>query len=452
MAFVAIGWGMIYTAGYKAGYPNAFSDWLSTPLGKQTIWIAISIAVLFLVQTLHWRIWFTHNALFYIGAILLLVLVLIFGKTIKGATSWFVIGGLSLQPSEFAKFATCLILADVLGRHRIQLKYFSHQVLAISLFVLPMLLILLQPDAGSALVFLSFFLLLYRAGFPGAYYLVGGSAITFFVLGLVFSPEQILPWLFLVGLAVLSLSAPKKAPLLIGCLIAAWGTNWALQHGYRQALLVSLGAAFLIGCLLAWVKLKKPSLAVLTTLSLSLGLLISFSSNYAYNNFLEPHQQERIKVWLKPSECDPEGAAYNLIFSKMAIGSGGLYGKGLLKGDLTQGNFVPEQITDFIFCTIGEEQGFIGSLGLLLLFLMFLWRIVVIAERQNSLFSKYYAYGVVGIFFIHIFINIGMTMGLTPIIGIPLPFLSKGGSSLLGFTLMLAVLLKLDRHRLEIKI
>ncbi|RMD95952.1 MAG: rod shape-determining protein RodA, partial [Bacteroidetes bacterium] len=281
---------------------------------------------------------------------------------------------------------------------------------------------------------------------------VGISAFTFFILGLVFTPEQLLPWLLLLGASALALSAPKRGALLLGCLVTAFAIPWTLQHGYRQALLVILGSVFLIGCLLTWIKLKKPSLAFLTTLSLGLGLLISFSSNYAYNNFLEPHQQERIKVWLKPSEADPEGAAYNLIFSKMAIGSGGLYGKGLLKGDLTQGNFVPEQITDFIFCTIGEEQGFIGSFGLLVLFLMFLWRIVVIAERQNSLFSKYYAYGVAGIFFIHIFINIGMTMGLTPIIGIPLPFLSKGGSSLLGFTLMLAVLLKLDRHRLEIKI
>jgi rod shape determining protein RodA len=192
---------------------------------------------------------------------------------------------------------------------------------------------------------------------------------------------------------------------------------------------------------------KNQNYAGIVMLCLIVGSNLAYISNFAYNHFLKRHQQERILVWLKPAEADPQGAAYNLNHSKMAIGSGGLFGKGFLEGNLTQGNFVPEQITDFIFCAIGEEQGFIGAFLIIALFLLLMWRIIFIAERQRSDFNRLYAYAVVGIIFVHFFINIAMTMGLMPIIGIPLPFLSKGGSSLLAFTLMISVLLKLDANR-----
>jgi rod shape determining protein RodA len=197
-----------------------------------------------------------------------------------------------------------------------------------------------------------------------------------------------------------------------------------------------------------WLK-KKERMVILLIVGLILSADVAYISNYVFNNFLKPHQQERINVWLNPDKCDPRGSLYNVLQSKMAIGSGGLQGKGFLEGTMTKLNYVPEQATDFIFCTVGEEQGFIGSLSIILLFFLLLYRITIIAERQRSSFSRHYAYGVAGIIFVHVFINIGMTMGLMPIIGIPLPFISYGGSSLLGFTLLIGVLLKLDAHRSE---
>ncbi|MBK7408676.1 MAG: rod shape-determining protein RodA [Saprospirales bacterium] len=195
---------------------------------------------------------------------------------------------------------------------------------------------------------------------------------------------------------------------------------------------------------------KDARLVILIFGGVALSSLLVFASGFAFNNILKPHQQDRINVWLNPSKCDPQGSLYNVLQSKMAIGSGGLNGKGFLRGSLTKGNFVPEQSTDFIFCTIGEEQGFIGSAAIIGLFLLLLLRIITIAERQRSGFSRAFAYGVAGILFIHVFINIGMTMGLMPIIGIPLPFISKGGSSLFGFTILLSLLLKLDQHRYQL--
>jgi rod shape determining protein RodA len=302
----------------------------------------------------------------------------------------------------------------------------------------------LQPDAGSALVFFGFFILLFRAGFPVNFFIVSLIGATLLTLGLVNPPEQIMLWLFILALLILVLNLKNKLWLL-GILALAGGSYYFIKQGLTNIAIMTNLSIFILFGGYQWYQKQQRTVSLLLFGLIASGILV-FASNFAFNQ-LDGHQQERIKVWLKPEECDPQGAAYNLVQSKMAIGSGGWTGKGFTKGNLTQGNFVPEQVTDFIFSTAGEEQGFVGSFAIIALFWLLLMRIIFIAERQRNEFSKYYAYGVAGILFIHVLINIGMTMGLMPIIGIPLPFISKGGSSLLGFTLLLSVLLKLDSQR-----
>lgn len=449
LALVAIGWAMIYTVGYGMGYPADFFEFLNTQVGKQLIWVVVSIGLFFLAYTIDWKFWRNVANSIYIVSLLSLVAVLIFGKTINGSTSWFDFGGgITLQPSEFAKFGTCVALASYLGSYAHGLKSFKTQLYAISFFLAPMILTMLQPDAGSALVFASLFIVLYREGFPGGIFVVGFIAATLLVLGFVNPPLHLMIGMAGISLLILAWNMPKQRRLywLLGFVLLTCGGIYAFATGYLMQALIGSVALLLAFSGYHWFRLKR-SVAGVVLLCFMVGSSLVSLSNFAFNNFLASHHKERIIVWLKPSEADPQGAAYNLNHSKMAIGSGGLLGKGYLKGNLTQGNFVPEQITDFIFCAVGEEQGFMGTLVILALFLLLLWRIIFLAERQRSDFNRLYAYGVASIIFIHFVINIGMTMGLVPTVGIPLPFLSKGGSSLLGFTLMLAVLLKLDANR-----
>lgn len=446
LSLVVIGWLSIYTVGYGDGYPDSFSEYLNTASGKQTIWIGISLAVFMVVYLIDWKFWRTFAYPIYGFALFLLILVLIIGSTIKGATSWFSFGGFSLQPSEFAKFATCIAMASYLSTYNTDLRNLYDQAIGFTIFFLPIILILLQPDAGSALVFLSFLLVLYRAGLSSVYFLAGGMLVILLILGLMFEPWVTILGLQLLGGGILSFQFKHyRSYIIIGFLIVGAVSVLGLQNEYTfevlgiNSILLLLLAIFQYG--------KKSQLVNITLSSLAMGATIVYVANYAFNNFLGKHQQDRINVWLRPELCDPRGSLYNVLQSKMAIGSGGLHGKGFLQGTMTKLNYVPEQTTDFIFCTIGEEQGFIGSTLIILVFLTLMLRIVHLAEKQRSAFSRYYAYGVAGIIFIHILINIGMTIGLMPIIGIPLPFISKGGSSLLGFTLMMAVLIKLDSYR-----
>ncbi len=446
ICLVGIGLMMIYTVGYGKDDYSHIDVFFDTPVGKQTIWISISVFAFLVIFLIDWKFWQTFANLIYLFSMFSLAAVLLLGKTIKGATSWFDFGGFTVQPSELAKFATCVALASYLSRYGTDLRHFKNQVPAIALFAAPMFLILLQPDAGSALVFLSFFILLFREGFPPAFFIVSFSVITLLLLGFVVEPLFVTLWLLVLGNSVNLVSFNKKRFWILIPLLAFSAYYWGINKGVFETMLyVNIGLLVLLS-VIHWIK-NKPRLAKIMLLSLPLGSGLVYLSNFAYNHFLEAHQQERIKVWLKPDECDPQGAAYNLVHSKMAIGSGGVYGKGFLKGNLTQGRFVPEQATDFIFCTVGEEQGFIGSVSIIAFYLLFLIRISILAERQRSDFSRRYAYGVAGILFIHVLINIGMTMGLVPIIGIPLPFISKGGSALVGFTIMIALLLKLDSKR-----
>jgi rod shape determining protein RodA len=447
LALIGIGWLSIYTVGYGEGYPSSISGFLlDTDVGKQTIWIGIALLLFFFVYIIEKNFWQTFSWLIYTLGILMLIGVLIFGKEINGARSWFGAGGFTIQPSEIAKFATCLAVAGFVTRYETNLNQFKHQVTAIALFTAPLLLILLQPDAGSALVFLSFFILLYREGFPAGFYLIGILAATLLILALKYDPLYIIPPLMIGGILTMFGQLKDRSKWIIPGLILVGLTIGALISFPSIWLTIGITALTIMVAAAVFIR-SKISFGLRILPVLLLGALMVFGADYAMTEVLQPHQQARIDAWLNTNKTDQGGELYNLVQSKMAIGSGGFIGKGFLEGSLTKGNFVPEQTTDFIFCTIGEEQGFVGSASIILIFVFFILRILTLAERQRTSFSRAYAYGVAGIFFLHFFINIGMTMGLVPIIGIPLPFISKGGSSLLGFTLLIGVLLKLDRYR-----
>ena len=450
LSLVGIGWLMIYTVGYSDEYKLGISHFLTqTDVGKQTIWIGICMFAFFFVFIIDRKFWQTFAYPVYGFSLLLLVAVLFFGKEVKGATSWFVFGGFSFQPSELAKFGTSIALAAFINTYSTNFKNFRHQVSAIAFLLVPLVLVLLQPDAGSALVFLSFLIVLYREGFPVNYYIFGFSGITLLLLGFLFPAPALACWLLALG-AIPFLWARERRFVWLAVFGAIFGALWYFyKEEYKWVVMGLMGAAWAVAAVFHMIR-KDARLVILLSGGLALSIALVFASGFFFNDVLKPHQQDRINVWLNPGKCDPQGSLYNVMQSKLAIGSGGLQGKGFLKGSLTKGNFVPEQSTDFIFCTIGEEQGFIGSMAIIGLFLVLLLRIVTIAERQRSGFSRTYAYCVAGILFVHVFINVGMTMGLMPIIGIPLPFISKGGSSLFGFTILLSLLLKLDQHRYQL--
>ncbi len=447
LGLVAIGWLMIFTVGYEDGYE--LSEFLNTAVGKQTIWIGISFFAFFLVQFISWKFWQSFAYPVYIFTLLLLIGVLFFGANINGATSWFRFGGFTIQPSELAKVGTCLAMAALLGHYNTDLRQVRWQLIAAAIFGMPMLLILLQPDAGSALVFISFLIVLYRAGLPSNYYIIGIYSAVVLILGFVFEPFILIKALIVLAIIVMSLNFKPKSYGLMTSALFATGVYFLYRELPEYELYI-LGGTILTGLVLSgllWTRRKEKEVSLLIG-AVILGTVLTIGANYAFAK-LPPHQQDRINVWLRPGMTNDKEAGYNLANSQMAIGAGGLEGKGFLKGTLTKGGYVPEQMTDFIFCTIGEEQGFVGSMAVIILFLLLLFRITVIAERQRTDFVRYYAYGVAGIIFIHFLVNIGMTMRVMPVIGIPLPFISKGGSSLLGFSIMLGILLKMDNSGRE---
>lgn len=394
-----IGWFNIHAAVYDPNNPSIID--LDTNYGKQLIFIISAFIIGFAILLFDNKFFNTFSPVFYSITILLLILVLIIGRNVGGNQAWIPIGNFRLQPSEFAKFATCLLLARYLSSGTIKVQELKSQIIAAFIILLPTALILLQPDVGSALTFSSLILVLYREGLSGYFLVIEGLSILLFVLTVLYNK-----YVVLVG--VIALTS-------------------VLTYFYRK---------------------NRKSLTIIGS-----GLLFSvffiFSVDFAYNNILKPHHKNRIDVILGKVN-DPRGIGYNLNQSKIAIGSGGLWGKGYLQGTQTKYNFVPEQSTDFIFCTVGEEWGFAGCFLVISLYLFLLIRIVNIAERQRSSFARIYGYGVASILFFHFFINIGMTIGLIPVIGIPLPFLSYGGSSLWSFTILLFILLKFDSNRMGI--
>lgn len=444
-SLLIIGWLMLYAAVYDSTDPYAYLDF-SSSIGKQTIWLGVAVVTFVLIYVIEWEFWNSFAFPIYAFTIVLLILVLLVGVEIKGARSWFNIFGLSFQPSEIAKFATALAIGSFLASYKSDIRNRNTLLISLGLIGLPMLLILMQPDAGSAMIFLSFFLLFYRRGLSVLVYILGFLIATIFIGSLVFDPKivTLLAAMTALGILIYNVGQTWKSGIIF-FVIAFTAILFYVRNLYAYGLGIVLVSLLVYSFLMIQERRFRTLTIVLP--SLLLASMLAFGSSFAFENVLEPHQQDRINVWLRPEKSDPRGSRYNIIQSKRAIGSGGLKGKGFLQGDMTKLNYVPEQTTDFIFSTVGEEQGFIGSVGIIFLFTLLLTRIVVIAERAKNVFIQNYAYAVAGILFMHFFVNIGMALGLMPVIGIPLPFLSKGGSALIGFTIMISVLLRMDMAR-----
>lgn len=441
LALVTVGWLAVYTADFQGETTSIFN--LGKNYGKQLVFLSMALVIAFIIQILDTRFYTAFAYAIYAGVLLVLVFVLLFGSEISGSKSWIRLGLFNVQPSEFAKFATALALAKYLSGLNVSLHNFKQQFMAGVIIAIPILLILLQKDAGTAIVFSAFAIVLYREGLSGTVLVLGFFFVLLFILSLLFTFEVLMA--ALIGISLIFLVRKRGfniRELLIFTIpvVAAYGV---LTYADEFTFLLLLFAAGLL-FLLAYYLRKKQVFLIMTILLTS--ALYSKGVSYVFNNILLPHQQNRITVVLGLNE-DKRGIGYNLNQSKIAIGSGGIWGKGFKQGTQNKGNFVPELNTDFIFCTVGEEFGFVGSAVLISLFLALLLRLVFLAERQKSRFSAVYAYGVAALIFQHFMINIGMTIGLMPIIGIPLPYISYGGSSLIGFTVLLFILVKLDSER-----
>lgn len=462
LILLVCGWFSVCGASYDYGEPN-FLDF-GTRAGKQLMWMGCSLCLGFVLLMLEDKFYDTYAYLIY-GILLLLLFGTIFNPhEIKGSRSWIVLGPVSLQPAEFAKFATALALAKFMGEYTFSMKRNKHMLAALGIILLPMVLIVLQKETGSALVYLSFFLVLYREGMTGSILFAGICAVVYFIVGVRFSadlmPDETTPWgafsvwgliVLLSGLLFYSYAKLHRrfACYILGVsggviLLAVLFSCYVIPF---NVVIVEMVLAAAIVLYLLYLYYRERLANYMYILVFTVGSAVFFYSiDYVFNNVLEAHQKIRIEVLLGITD-DPAGAGYNVNQSKIAIGSGGFWGKGFLNGTQTKLKYVPEQDTDFIFCTVGEEQGFFGSALVLLLFTAFILRLMVLSERQTSRFGRVYGYCVLSIFFFHLFINIGMVLGVTPVIGIPLPFFSYGGSSLWGFTILLFVFLRIDAGR-----
>ncbi|MGI6320546.1 MAG: rod shape-determining protein RodA [Bacteroidales bacterium] len=399
LLLVTIGLLNIYSATYTDDSKSIID--ISLNSGKQFIWIIVSIILGLFLIIIDVKFYTTFTYLFYAITLILITAVIFVGTEVSGAKSWIGYGDLGIQPSEFAKVATAMAMAKYISTQGSRMELLSTQIKTSLFFLVPTLIVILQNDTGSALVFLGFIFVMYREGMPGTLLWLGLIVVFVFIFTILFSQ-----WHVVAIIAVVS--------LIFG---------YYIRRYKRDLLKLSLIALFLS--------------------------VFSFGVDYIFDNVLQAHQKSRIEVLLGIDQ-DLQAAGYNVNQSKIAIGSGGFWGKGFLKGTQTKFRFVPEQSTDFIYCTIGEEWGFVGSFGVVLLFLALLIRIIINSERQRSPYSRIYGYGLASIIFVHFVVNIGMTMGLMPVIGIPLPFISYGGSSLIGFTAMLFVFIKLDMNRQNI--
>ena len=461
LALMIFGWISICGASYTYGDNDIFS--LGTRSGMQIVWIATSVCLGFSILMMDIRFFDTFAYVIY-GVLLLLLFATIFNPhDIKGSHSWLVIGPLRLQPAEFGKFATALALAKLMSAYGFTMKRWKHFAAACAVVFLPMLFIIGQRETGSALVYLTFFLVFYREGMPGSILFTGVAMVVYFVVGIKY--ENVFLWdtptsvgVFCVLLMVQIFTATmvkvycddkQKARTILAyslglTLLALLFSKYVIRFDIKW---VQLGLSLLVFLYLLYHGLRTRLPQYFFIIAFFLGSIVFFfSADYVLNNVMEPHQRVRINVLLGLDE-DLAGAGYNVHQSEIAIGSGGLKGKGFLNGTQTKLKFVPEQDTDFIFCTVGEEEGFVGSAGVLLLFLVLILRLVHLAERQPFTFGRVYGYSVLSIFLFHVFINVGMVLGLTPVIGIPLPFFSYGGSSLWGFTILLFIFLRIDAGR-----
>lgn len=398
---VIMGWLNIYASVYEEELGKNIFDF-SLNSGKQLVWIVSTFVIFIIVMSIDFKFYESAAYLIYGLFIFMLIFVLLFGAKVSGARSWFEIGSsLKIQPSEFAKFATAIAIAKYMDKPGFKFSKMPN-LISVSLLVLaPMLLILMQPDPGTALVFTAFIIVFYREGLAPVVIVMGIVLIALFILTLFYD----------------------KLYIILGI-----GLITAIAIGFAE-------------------KTFKKIAAILFIAALTTG--VTLSVDYFQTKILKPHHQKRLKVLINP-DSDPLGDGWNVTQSKIAIGSGGFWGKGFLEGTQTKFDFVPEQSTDFIFCTLGEEHGWMGTTVVVILFIVLILRVFYIAERQKSRFARMYGYGVGSLIFFHFMINIGMTIGLFPVIGIPLPFFSYGGSSLWSFSILLFILLKLDAHRMQI--
>lgn len=450
----------IYAASYD--YDNASIFSFNEFSGKQIRWIGLALVLGLVIILVDSRFYETYAYPIYIAMLCLLLVTVFIAPDIKGSRSWLVLGPMSLQPAEFAKFATSLALAKLFSGYGFKLGTTRHSYLrAIAIILLPIILILAQKETGSALAYVALFFVLYREGMSGIVLLSALSAVVFFVVAVKYTETTILGMpigeltvylmimVIMTGMTAIYCRHPVAARnMLLWFVIsglAAWGTDMAgisVPGTYCFMGIIMVAVIYLLILQLH----EKTKHMLYTAIVAVLSVAFLFSVNYAFNNVLQPHQQQRIKVTLGMEE-DLRGAGYNVNQSKIAIGSGGIWGKGFLNGTQTKLKYVPEQHTDFIFCTIGEEEGFVGSALTLILFLSLILRVITIAERQPRAFGRVYGYCVASLLIFHLAINVGMVIGLCPVIGIPLPFFSYGGSSLWGFTILLFILLRIDAGR-----
>ena len=461
LAIMVCGWFSICGASANIENVDLFS--FTTRPGKQMVWILCAIALGAVVLFISQSFLNSYSYVIYLALILLLIFTIFVAKDTKGSRSWLNLGPVSLQPAEFAKFATALALAKFVDRFDFNPSRLGDLLKACAVFLIPMFLIVCQNETGSALVYMAFLLVLFREGMTGSVLFVGFCAILFFILEIKFSPIsfgnqpfQVGTWLVLILIQLLEalmiwiMSRDRRLSLAVlgiglgGMLI---GLAVSLSIVPFKVTWLQMGLIVVTSVYIIFRSVKDMARKYILVALFSIGSVgYLLSVDYAFNKILQPHQRTRINVTLG-LEDDPKGTGYNVNQSLIAIGSGGLTGKGFMKGTQTKLKYVPEQDTDFIFCTVGEEQGFKGSAFVLMLYLALLLRLIFLAERQSSVFGRVYGYSVACILFFHLFINIGMVLGITPVIGIPLPFFSYGGSSLWGFTILLAVFLRIDCER-----
>ena len=461
VALLCFGWMSVCGASYTYGETDILS--LDSRSGMQIVWIGTSLILGLVLLLLDNRFYDTFAWVIF-GVMLILLFGTIFNPhTIKGSRSWLVLGPLRLQPAEFAKFATALALAKFMSIYGYDIHKWKHFAFSLAIILLPMFFIVMQRETGSALVYLAFFLVFYREGMPGSLLFTGVAMVIYFVVGIRFAGTPLFATPTSVGKFVVLL----LIQIFSGCMVYAYCHDkrdaWRILISTIGITLVALLfavyvipfdvvyvqlviTAIMIGYFL-WQALSTRIRNYMWITLFALGSVVFFNAaDYVLNHVMEPHQRIRINVLLGLEE-DLKGAGYNVHQSQIAIGSGGIEGKGFLNGTQTKLKYVPEQDTDFIFCTVGEEEGFIGSASVLVLFLALILRLIHLAERQPYRFGRVYGYSVLSIFLFHVFINVGMVLGLTPVIGIPLPFFSYGGSSLWGFTILLFIFLRIDASR-----
>ncbi|MBK7095961.1 MAG: rod shape-determining protein RodA [Saprospiraceae bacterium] len=445
LILVIIGSLSLFSVEFNDDNKYQFFD-ISGPHGKYLVIVVFSILLFYMAYLMEWRFWSSFALPIYLFSIFLLIAVLIFGSEIKGSRSWFNISGFSFKPSEFAKLGTAFAISAFFSQFKRDLNNPKVIFQALGIVFLPVLLILFQPDAGSALIFMSVFLLFYKIGLPPFIYLIGAILTMTFILTLMYHPDLVILGALSIAIIIYAFIFLENKWIIIASFIIA-GLSFYLFHFFYGFIVIPVLFTLLLGSAVYYFLKKGIKSVLLLPITIIAIMLLSFGTEFVFNNILKPHQQDRINVWLNPEKCDPRGSLYNILQSKTAIGSGGLFGKGYLEGNMTHLNYVPEQSTDFIFSAIGEEHGFIGIALIVFLFTVLLFRIIAIGEKGKTTFITYFAYTIAGFIFIHFVMNIGMNMGILPVIGIPLPFISKGGSSIMIFSIMIGILLKMDSER-----